>query len=236
MNPVSNAIFVDLAKFDPGLLIDARYAGHDNFLGRPAAGYDAPICLLTLRAALALSTANRLAARLGLGLKVFDGYRPQRAVDDFLQWAADPEDPRTRAMYHPTLQKHELVPLGYISARSGHSRGSSVDLTLVRLIEQGQPVPADPGALTVMLADEDFLPNGELDMGSPFDFFGADSRMDKPEIDPQFMRRRRLLRSLMQAAGFQGIAQEWWHFGLVDEPFPQTYFDFPIAQGSWLQS
>lgn len=225
--------FVDLASYEPSLLIDARYAGRHNFLGRPVEGYLAPLCLLSLSAAHALANANRLAGTFGLALKVFDAYRPQRAVDDFVRWTRDTEaDPRVKAEYYPRIDKSDIVRLGYIAEKSSHSRASAVDVTLVRSAraEPGDlPPHRTPGARDAA----DFLLNGELDMGGAFDLFDAVSRMDNAESGADIMRRRRLLQAVMQSAGFVGIREEWWHFRLADEPFPDTYFDFPVAPKGW---
>lgn len=198
-------LFVDAARLVPGLRLDMRYAGSDNFVGRPIAGYEAPRCLLTPPAARALARAQAALAPEGLGLRVFDCYRPRRAVADFAAWARDPTDTRTKAAYYPRIDKSELFRLGYIAEHSAHSRGSTVDLTLVRL--------ADGAA---------------LDMGTPFDLFDEASATEAPGTGAAPARNRRRLRDAMIRAGFAPYPQEWWHFTLRGEPYPDTAFDLPV--------
>ena len=142
-----------------------------------------------------------------LRLKIFDCYRPQRAVDHFLRWAADAGDTKTKAAYYPNEIKSELIG-PYIAARSGHSRPAAIDLTLVEKDGNGDWV--------------------ELDMGTPFDYFDARSNTDDPRITPEQQRNRYRLRTLMIDAGFKPYDLEWWHFSVADEPYPTTYFDFPV--------
>ncbi len=196
--------FADVAALAPDIRCELRYLGSDNFVGRPVDGYRANRCLLTRPAAEALARAQAELRPFGLGLLLFDGYRPQRAVDHFVRWSQDATDTATKARYYPALDKSRLFPDGYISARSGHTRGSTVDLTLVG--QDGTP----------------------LDMGSPFDFFGPESWPAYARLTPAQHAHRLLLRTLMTQHGFKPYEQEWWHFTLKDEPFPDTYFDFPV--------
>lgn len=197
--------FVYLDQVLQSARYDVRYAGSDNFVGHPIDGYLAPRILLTEQAATALATVERDLALSGLALKIFDGYRPQRAVEAFKRWAADPQDTRNQARYYPDLDKRSLFRDGYIAQHSGHSRGSTVDLTLV-----------------------DAASGQELDMGSPYDFFGPISRHATPLITPAQTRNRETLRQAMLRHGFEPYAAEWWHYTLKGEPFPDTYFDFPV--------
>ncbi|MHC3994196.1 M15 family metallopeptidase [Thiomicrolovo sp. ZZH C-3] len=197
--------FVDLKKAVPSLRIEARYFGSNNFVGRPVDGYEAPRCYLTRPAAGALKQAETALAPFGLGLKVFDAYRPQRAVDHFVRWAKDLDDTKMKAAYYPRVAKSVLFKAGYIAARSGHSRGSTVDLTLIDL---------ESGA--------------ELDMGTGFDFFGPESWPESMAVTAQQRANRLLLRRVMTGAGFRPLPEEWWHFTLENEPYPDRYFDFPI--------
>lgn len=213
--------FVSLAEFAPEIELDIRYAHADNFMGRPVAGYESPLCLLTRNAAEALRTVARNAEMLGLYLKVFDGYRPRRAVKDFVRWSTAPDDAVAKAHYYPNVDKRELLLRGYIAPESSHSRGSSVDLTLMRRVGYGRP-----------LVDGPWLDNDELDMGSPFDFFDSRSHTLWAAVGPVVQANRFLLRDLMKEGGFAGIAEEWWHFTLVDEPFRLVSFDFPVAPAS----
>lgn len=197
--------FVDAAARVPGLVVEMRYAGSDNFVGRPIAGYEAPRCLLTPQAAEALGRAARALARDGLGLKVFDCYRPRRAVADFAAWARDPADTRMRTAYYPQVDKRDLFRLGYIAERSAHSRGSTVDLTLVDLADRR-----------------------ERDMGTPFDRFSPDSATQAPSIAEPARANRLRLRAAMTRAGFSPYPTEWWHFTLRGEPYPSRSFDLPV--------
>ena len=196
--------FVDAAQTVPGLAVDLRYFGAANFIGRRVDGYDAPVCILTQAAAEALAAVQRDLAPRGLGLKVFDCYRPARAVAHFLRWAREPEDGRTKQDFYPDLDRRNLFRAGYLAARSGHSRGSTVDLTLVRL----------PGGQ-------------ELDMGTPYDFLSPRSG-SRAAVPAEVRANRRLLSDAMRKRGFIPYAKEWWHFTLRNEPFPDSYFDFPV--------
>lgn len=195
--------FVDAAAVIPGLVVDMRYFGADNFVGTQVDGYEAPVCLLTHQAATALAAVQRDLRPRGYGLKVFDCYRPARAVRHFVRWARDP-DTSTKAEYYPHVAKGNLFREGYIASRSGHSRGSTVDLTLVKL-------PGDQ----------------ELDMGTPFDFLSPQSGQTG-KVSAEARANRKILADAMRARGFIPYDKEWWHFTLRNEPFPNSYFDFPV--------
>ncbi|WP_319583323.1 M15 family metallopeptidase [uncultured Pseudodesulfovibrio sp.] len=197
--------FVTLNEFLPSASYDVKYYTGDNFVGKRVDGYEAPKVLVTIEAAKALKAVQAEVSRFGLSLKFFDGYRPQRAVDHFVRWAADLEDTRTKAAHYPDVDKRNLFRDGYIAARSGHSRGSTVDLTLV-----------------------DKATGQELDMGTPFDFFGLESWPEATDFPPQIRANRALLRAVMIGHGFKPYEAEWWHFTLREEPYPETYFNFPI--------
>ena len=198
------AAFVDAATVVPGLIVEARYAGAHNFVGRPIDGYEAPRCLLTAPAANALAAVARDVVQQGLVLKVFDCYRPTRAVANFERWARDISDTAAKAEFYPNVDKRTLFRDGYIASRSGHSRGSTVDLTLAHA-------------------------NGrELDMGTPFDFFSPRSWGAAPDISAEAKANRALFAAAMRRHGFRPYEREWWHFTLRGEPFPDTYFDFPV--------
>lgn len=184
---------------------DIRYYGEDNFVGTRIDGYLAPVALLTEEAAAALKVAADILEEQGYYIKIYDAYRPQRAVDHFVRWAQDVGDTKMKAKYYPGLDKSQLFPLGYIAEKSGHSRGSVVDLTLV-----------------------DMATGEELDMGSGFDFFGDISNHGTDLITPEQERNRNILRDAMVAAGFEIYPEEWWHYLLKDEPYPDTYFDFEV--------
>jgi zinc D-Ala-D-Ala dipeptidase len=198
------AAFVDAAMVVPGLIVDARYAGAHNFVGRPIDGYQAPRCLLTRPAAEALAGVAQDVAHYGLVIKVFDCYRPVRAVANFIRWARDLNDTAAKAEFYPDVDKRTLFRDGYISPRSGHSRGSTIDLTLAH-------------------------PDGrELDMGTPFDFFSRKSSILDGSIGLKAVANRGELSAAMRRHGFRSYEKEWWHFTLSHEPFPNTYFDFPV--------
>jgi D-alanyl-D-alanine dipeptidase len=199
--------FVDASTFVPGLVVDMRYAGAHNFVGAPVDGYDQPLCLLTRQAAQALARVQRDLAGQRLGLKVFDCYRPRRAVAHFVRWTRDIRDTKAKAEFYPTVDKRQLFSLGYISPQSGHSRGSTVDITLVRL-DGAEPI--------------------ELDMGTPFDTFSPRSWPSDTTVGAEARRNRALLADAMRRHGFVRYVKEWWHFTLGGEPFPGTYFDFPV--------
>lgn len=203
--PPERMRFDDAGKAITNLIVEMRYHGEDNFVGRPIAGYQEPVCLLTTDAIDALAFAQKNLARSGLGLKVFDCYRPARAVADFASWARDPADQKNKARYYPKIDKSRLFELGYIAERSGHSRGSTLDVTLVRL-ETGE----------------------ELDMGSGYDLFDPVSWPDNTDVSPEARINRRTLAIAMTGAGFRPLKEEWWHFTLNHEPFPDTYFDFVV--------
>jgi zinc D-Ala-D-Ala dipeptidase len=200
--------FVDAAAVVPGLIVDARYAGAHNFVGRPIDGYEAPRCLLTKPAAEALAQVARDLAAQGLVLKAFDCYRPVRAVTNFVHWARNLNDTAGKREFYPEVDKRVLFREGYISNRSGHSRGSTIDLTLAR---------ADGGEL-----------GSELDMGTPFDFFSPLSWPGSSGVSAQARENRAMFANAMRRRGFQPYPREWWHFTLAHEPFPGTYFDFPV--------
>jgi zinc D-Ala-D-Ala dipeptidase len=197
--------FVDAAEAVAGLQLDIRYYGDHNFVGRRIDGYEAPLCLLTREAASALAAVQRDLKLAGLGLKVFDCYRPTRAVAHFVRWARDASEQARNAEFYPDIDKRNLFKEGYIAARSGHSRGSTVDLTLVRLSD-----------------------NRALDMGTPFDFFGTRSWPADRSVAMDAQANRRILAAAMMRRSFRPYNKEWWHFTLANEPFPNTYFDFPV--------
>ncbi|KOR30959.1 peptidase M15 [Achromatium sp. WMS2] len=191
----------------PNLIEDMRYFSTDNFVGQRIHGYQAPRCILSQPALAALAKLQTQLRAFGLGIKVFDRYRPQQAVNHFVQWAKDLDAMDTKAKYYPGVDKRDLFKLEYISDHSSHSRGSTVDLSLVFI---------NSGSIQ------------DVDMGTQFDFFGPQSWPDSKAVSPQQRANRLLLRSLMLAHGFIPYPQEWWHFTLEREPFPDQYFDFTV--------
>jgi D-alanyl-D-alanine dipeptidase len=199
------ADFVDARTLVAGLVVEMRYAGAHNFVGRRVAGYEAPVCLLSRQAGEALGRVQQELRAEGRSLKVYDCYRPTRAVADFAAWARDLADQRTKAEFYPNIDKSRLFELGYIAERSGHSRGSTVDLTIV-----------------------DLATGEEVDMGAPFDLFDTRSWPSDRTVSPQAQANRAALQRIMRAHGFRPLREEWWHFTLEGEPYPETYFDFPV--------
>jgi zinc D-Ala-D-Ala dipeptidase len=196
--------FVSLSEFDASIALDLRYASTNNFVGARIAGYDAAKCLLTRAAAEALARVQRDLRGDGFRLVVFDCYRPQRAVDHFVRWSRAPDNPNAKARFYPRVAKSELFARGYIAQRSGHSRGSTLDLALVDRAGR------------------------ELDLGTPFDFFDPRAAPDSGDVPEAARSLRKRLRAAMQRRGFRHYAAEWWHFTLDNEPYPETYFDAPI--------
>lgn len=199
--------FVYLDHAIPDVVVELRYATGDNFVGQTVDGYRHDHAIVSMQAAAALAEVQAALRPFGFGIKVFDAYRPQRAIEHFVRWSQDLDAQQTKRDYYPDVAKTDLFEEGYIAARSSHSRGSTVDLTLVYLDEAGS--------------------THEFDMGSGFDFFGLESWPDSHSVSAQQRANRVLLRNLMIANGFSPYAQEWWHFTLRGEPHPDTYFDFP---------
>ncbi|MGZ7441493.1 D-Ala-D-Ala dipeptidase VanX [Paenibacillus sp. TH7-28] len=198
--------FVFLDEVLPGIRWDAKYATWDNFTGKPVDGYEVNRIVGTHELAAALHVAQEQAAVLGYGLLLWDGYRPQRAVDRFLTWSEEPEDGRTKSKHYPNINRSEMIQQGYVATQSGHSRGSAIDLTLYRL-------------------DTDAL----VPMGGDFDLMDVISHHEAKGITKAEAKNRRLLRSIMESSGFSSYEYEWWHYTLKNEPYPNTYFDFPIS-------
>lgn len=198
--------FVYLEDVAPSITQDIRYLGSNNFIGAPVDGYLAPRCILTLPAAMAVAKINDSLNKQGLGLLVFDGYRPLRAAKHFERWSLDIDDQKTKRDYYPNIDKRDFFKLGYVAFPSSHNRGSTVDLTIIDLKDQQA-----------------------LEMGTPFDFMDPLSHPDNSAVSKEAFENRQLLKNTMREFGFIGIETEWWHFTLQDEPFPECYFDFLVA-------
>ncbi len=225
--------FVALRDVDPTIVEEIRYAGQHNFVGHPVRGYREPTCLLTKPAAEALHAAQQELLQQGYTLKVYDCFRPQRAVDQFVSWAERPHDQRMKDEFYPRTDKSTLFEDGYIAEESGHSRGSTVDLTLVELPAHPQRpyVPGEP--LTPCYAPQhERFPDNNVDMATGFDCFDTLSHTDDPRVSGEARHNRDLLRSALASVGMENYPDEWWHFTLSEEPFPDTYFDFPVARSS----
>jgi D-alanyl-D-alanine dipeptidase len=197
--------FVYLADVIPDVILEIRYYSTYNFVGTRVDDYLSPVAILSKEAANALTLANADLRAQGYAIKIFDAYRPQGAVDHFVRWARDESDILTKEYFYPDIAKNRLIPEKYIAARSGHSKGSTVDLTII-----------------------DMKTGKEVDMGSPFDLFGPISHHASGLITNEQANNRRLLRSAMERAGFRPLASEWWHYTLVNEPYPNTFFTFPV--------
>jgi len=199
-------LFVNLLEIEPSIQTDLKYYSGDNFIGEKIAGYLQNICLVTKPTAMALQRVQHELSAFGLGLKIYDAYRPQRAVDHFINWCSQSGSCPTQKKFFPAINRNDLFKQGYLVKRSSHSRGSTVDLTII-----------------------DLATEEELEMGTTFDFFGAESWFDCPGVSPQARSNRMLLQTLMVQNGFVPFQQEWWHFTLQGEPYPDCYFDFPVA-------
>ena len=221
--------FIDAATVIPDLVVEMRYIGSHNFVGRPVSGYQASRCLLTKKAAQVLAAVQAELKPMGLGLKIYDCYRPQQAVDHFVAWAKDLDDKLTKAEFYPGVDKKDLFSKGFIAAKSSHSRGSTVDLTLIPLPPPPQEI-YHPGQQLISCtapAGQRFGDNS-LDMGTGFDCFDPLSHTANPSVSVQQRVNRLLLKALMEKHGFKNLDEEWWHYTLKDEPFPDNYFNFPV--------
>ncbi len=197
--------FVLISAYIPDVLLDIRYYSSFNFIGERIDGYEAPVAVLRKEAAVRLKEVSGEMKEKGYRLKIFDAYRPQKAVDHFMRWAADPSDIRMKEYFYPEIDKKDIIPMGYVAEHSGHSRGSTVDLTLF-----------------------DMRTQQDLDMGGTFDYFGELSHPDYKGVTEEQYENRMLLKDVMLRHGFRGLDEEWWHFTLKDEPCPDTYFTFPV--------
>lgn len=199
--------FVNISDFVPDVILEMRYYSTFNFIGDRIDGYEQPIALLTKEAAAALKNASDEFVKAGYRLKIYDAYRPQRAVEHFIRWAKDISDTKMKKIFYPDVSKKDLFALGFLAEHSGHSRGSTVDLSLFDM-SQGH----------------------DADMGGYFDFFGELSHSDYEEISKEQRKNRRFLKEIMIKNGFLPLKEEWWHFTLKDEPYPDTYFNFFIGE------
>ncbi|MBH5333767.1 M15 family metallopeptidase [Streptomyces pactum] len=225
--------FVALSDVDPTIVQEIRYVTGHNFTGRPIDGYRRPMCVLTRPAAKALSAAQRTLLARGYTLKVYDCYRPQRAVDHFVAWAEDLDDQAMKEEFYPDVDKSRLFLDGYIAERSGHSRGSTLDVTIVKLpVVPTRPyVPGEP-LVPCYAPREQRFPDNSVDMGTGFDCFDPLSHTLDPRITGEQRANRLLLKRTLEAVGFVNLPEEWWHYTYRPEPFPDTYFDFPVARRS----
>lgn len=244
--------FVKLSDVDPSIIVNLRYSGVDNFVGRPAPGYvSATTAWMTCEAAVALARAQEILRKDGLSLVVYDAFRPTRAVSYWCAWSEAEGDDAMKASYFPRLESKTLMfERGYVARRSGHSRGSTVDVSVMRLGETLRPGPYTPIARALATdpvssgdalegaaapapaptaATVPFLDDGTVDMWTSFDLLDLASHHDSTLIPPEHLARRNALRAVMESCGWKGTPREWWHWTLRDEPFPETYFDFVIT-------
>jgi len=220
--------FVYLYDIDPSIQFDLRYAGEDNFLGRNVKTYESKNkVILTKAAALALKKAQEIFNKDGFSIVVYDAYRPQGAVDDFVVWAKDIQDNKMKAIFYPRVDKSKLFELGYISEKSSHTRGSTVDLSLIELQKKLSPIKVASRKLNDGYPIL-YLDDGSIDMGSSFDLFDKASHYDNNLISSECKLHRAYLKMVMERCGFKSYPEEWWHFTLADEPFPNKYYNFTV--------
>lgn len=220
------ADFVELKQVAPTIRYEIRYAGAHNFLGRPVAGYGAARCLLTKKAALALANVQNVLQKSGLSLMVYDCYRPQQAVDDFIGWSQRPHQQSMKAEFYPRVEKQDFFKLGYVAERSGHSRGSTVDLTITpAAVLQASPYRRGQTLVACFAPYLKRFKDGSIDMGTGFDCMDKRSHPNNQQVGLVAYQHRQLLAKLMQQHGFQPYEKEWWHFTLKNEPYPNTYFN-----------
>lgn len=218
--------FVRLRELAPAIAQDMRYATPFNFIGAPVPGYGRGECVLTRMAAEAVIRVERRLARQGYGLKLFDCYRPARAVAAFNDWVRRPGAADLGRIFHPGIARGDLVARGYIAGNSSHSRGSTVDVGLVRAGEAALPMLTDTGPCDGVFSTRPR--ESSLDLGTSFDCFSEKSALRNPGVTAEARRNRETLAAAMSAEGFRGYSKEWWHFTLAKEPFPKTSFDFAI--------
>lgn len=219
--------FVYLSQFAPDIQQSVRYATVNNFLARPAKGYLSEEIIITQKAAEKLVQIQRELKKQGFELVIYDGYRPQKAVEDFYGWSSSESDHVAKEIYYPQIEKNTLFDIGFISRKSSHTRGSTVDLTL---IEAGKKL-IEIQILQRELLDGTvipFLDDGTVDMGSSFDLFHEVSYHDTPLVSLNHLKNRAILKEVMMDHGFAPYSKEWWHYSMKDEPFPDSYFNFDI--------
>jgi len=220
--------FVEIREVIPDVILDFRYLTNHNFLGVPVDGYEAEKCYITKAAADSLAKVQEELRKFNLSLKIYDAYRPQRSVNHFVRWAKDLSDTLTKKEFYPTIDKSRLFIDGYIAEKSGHSRGSTVDLTIVAIPLRYQQDFDIQNQCECFESSEKRFKDNSIDMGTGYDCFNVLSHTENPRLTPQQKANRLLLKSLMDKYGFKNLAEEWWHFTLRNEPYPKTYFDFEI--------
>jgi D-alanyl-D-alanine dipeptidase len=222
--------FIYLKDIDPTIIQSVRYGSPNNFVGEKIRSYNSSEIILTRDTAIALKEVQNHMKTAGYSLVVYDGYRSQTAVNHFIDWSQS-FDESQKNLYYPTIDKKDVFSLGYVAKKSGHSRGSTVDLSIIKLGEK----PHDIEISEKMLLDGSkiqFLDDGTIDMGSSFDLLHPASHHDSQLIQPEYLLMRNFLKKVMEDHGFRGYDKEWWHYTLENEPYPNTYFDFPIEENN----
>jgi zinc D-Ala-D-Ala dipeptidase len=221
--------FVDIKEVIPSIVLAIRYYTPHNFVGEKIDGYNAPKCFLTNQAAFALNNVQEELNKYSLSLKLYDCYRPQRAVNQFIKWAEDPADTKMKEEFYPDIDKKDLFTQDYIAKKSGHSRGSTVDVTIVPIPTPPEHkfTPGEPLYPCYWPKGKRFNDNS-IDMGTGFDCFSEFSHTENNQVNIQQRLNRLALKTIMEKYGFINLESEWWHFTLKDEPYPDTYFNFVI--------
>lgn len=224
---IPNKDFVYLSDIDPSIIQSVRYYSNDNFVGKKIVGYNKPTIILTKQAAIKLKEVHKDVQNNGYTLVVYDGYRPQKSVDFLVAWGRDAKSVEKKDEYYPHIDKEKVFNVGYVATKSSHTRGSTIDLTL---IEIGK-TPYKITKITRNLTDGrtvSFLDDGTIDMGTSFDLFDEASHHNTTLVSSEALERRNYLRAKMLKHGFSEYNEEWWHYTLKEEPFPNQYFDFNI--------
>lgn len=223
--------FVYLSEVDPTIIVSLRYCTKENFLGCAVDGYKKPVVILTRQAADALKKAQEEFKKRGYSIVIYDAYRPQQAVDHFVRWSEDIKDQVKKGQYYPRVDKANVFELGYVAKKSGHSRGSTVDITLIKTGKSVHSIVEKEEKLldgyTIKILDD-----GTIPMGSSFDLFDIASHYENKLISKKYKKLRTYLKNVMEKCGFKNYAEEWWHFTLINEPYPadkySSYFNFAI--------
>ncbi len=219
--------FVYVHDVDPTIIINMSYAQEHNFIGKPLSGYKKNVAILTKEAALALSKVQQAVKKDGYTLVIYDAYRPQKTVDEFVVWGKDHNDDKMKLYYYPGLEKEDIFKRQYVAEKSTHTRGSTVDLTLIPIGDKVKPITEEKRKLNDG-SEVYYLNDGTLDMGTSFDLFDKASHPDSTLVDEKYQARRLYLQEKMAEQGFIEYPFEWWHFTLGNEPFPDTYFNFDV--------
>lgn len=220
--------FVYLRDIDPTIVQEIRYAGDHNFIGRPVKGYLVGECILTRQAAQALARVQQELLQSKLSLKVYDCYRPQAAVDEFIAWSQNPGDHKMKAEFYPRVDKTKVFDLGYVAKKSSHSRGSTVDLTIMALGAKPQPYHDGQKLASCIAPYVQRFDDAGIDMGTGYDCLDELAHNDNHNISIVAYNHRQILKTVMEKYGFAPYSQEWWHFTLNNEPYPETYFNFLV--------